>query len=360
MSAPRLSESPNVGRGLVVRVGRGEDAARFWDSRWDALLARQAFPNPTLAATWLRTRAGANWDSALSIVVESDGELAAGGAFRIVNIAGSRRLRIATWLGGNGRPTILPDIIADDKMKAAPSMVFQYLLSACVHGVILHPTPTDGFGARALREAASWHVVKPTVPGWVVKLPPPGLEKLYRKVNYRIRRARRLGASIDVHTHADPASVRAGLERLFRLHSQRWHGRFDVSHFSDTGANRARYREVIAAMAAEGRVRIVEVFESGALVASMLGFLAAGGSMFHTTGTRDGGRLRGPGHVAMLAWVEAALAGGAESMHLGRGSCEAEGPKAVLGPTMVPAGFLFGGVSLMSALKLRPMRCERP
>jgi hypothetical protein len=64
--------------------------------------------------------------------------------------------------------------------------------------------------------------------------------------------------------------------------------------------------------------------------------------MFHTTATRLGGRLEGPGHVALLAMVEGAMEAGAEVMYLGRGP---SGPKDRMRPTLVPAGSLFVGRS---------------
>jgi len=133
------------------------------------------------------------------------------------------------------------------------------------------------------------------------------------------------------------------LERLFQLHRERWTGRNDVSLFSETEACRAWHRRAIAPMVSRGAVRIIELMENGELVAAILGLLAGRGAIFHTPATRIGGILRGPGHVAMLAWVDAAMKAGAEVMQLGRGSGEPEGPKGSLGPTMVDCGFLLAG-----------------
>src|SRR5919197_5784809 len=82
------------------------------------------------------------------------------------------------------------------------------------------------------------------------------------------------------------------------------------------------------------------------LVASVLGLLSGRGALFHTTATRPGGALRGPGHVAMLTWVEEAAAAGAEVMYLGRGAGQPESPKARLGARAFP---LFDVLAARSA-----------
>jgi hypothetical protein len=114
-----------------------------------------------------------------------------------------------------------------------------------------------------------------------------------------------------------------------------------MGHFSTTEAQRAWHRRVVAAMAARGEVRLVEVLEDDEPVAVSLNLLAGRGALFHTTGTRVGGRLRGPGHLTMLAGVEAAMAAGGEVMNLGGTAGEPEGPKGALGPTLVPGGRLI-------------------
>jgi Acetyltransferase (GNAT) domain len=326
---------------IEVRVGRGNEAIQLLDDRWDALLARQVAPNPTLASTWLREMVNLTRGTPIVIVASTKTALLAGGAFTLISLGGRRGLRIATWLGRNGRPVILPDLLIDPDVGSAGELVFMQLLKEDAHGVWLHPTPTDGPAAKALSQVTPWVYSRPWIEGWIVKLPPPKLENLRQGVGYRLRRAQRLGASIEVRKHTDPHAIESALERLFDLHRQRWLGRKDFSHFSDTTKSRDWHRQAIAAMAARGHVRIIEVLEDHTLVASLLGLLAGRGSIFHTPATRIGGRLRGPGHVAMHAWVEAAMEAGAESMHLGRGSGEPQGPKGSLGPTRIESGFLL-------------------
>lgn len=337
--------------GLILRVGYGQEAIRLLDARWDALLHRQRFPNPTLASRWLQARAASRRGSPLTIVAEYHDRLVAGGAFEITRLAG---FRIATWMGGNGRPSILPDIILDDDANWAGAAIFDRLLREDAHCVCLQPTWLDGPSARSLKEVDAWHMHRKAIDAWVVELPPPGHEKMQKKVAYRIRHAQRLGVHVDICIHEDAVAVQSALERLFELHSLRWKRRHDISGFSHPEAARAWYRTAVSAMAAHGCVRIVEVLESGELVASVLGLLIGSGSVFHTTATRTGGRLRGPGHLAMLAWVNSAMAAGAVSMHLGRGSCEPQSPKCALMPMKLASGLILGGGTSRTTLLSHP------
>jgi hypothetical protein len=327
--------------GASIHVGRGADATRLLDERWDALVSQQPIPNPTLVSAWLREMVRLTTGTPIIIVVEKDYELLAGGAFSTINIGGRRGLRIATWLGRNGRPVIGPDLLVSPKAASAGELVFKRLLSVDAHAVWLYPTALDGPAALALRRSGLWHYCLPRLEGWTVTLPPPKLETLRAKVAYRVRRAQRLGVSIEVREHADPPAVAAALERLFDLHHRRWIGRKDYSQFSHSDKARAWHRSAVSALAVRGQVRIVEVLEDRTLVASLLGLLAGSGSIFHTPATQAGGRLRGPGHLAMLTWVDAAIKAGAHSMHLGRGSGEAQGPKGSLGPTRFDSGVLL-------------------
>jgi hypothetical protein len=139
----------------------------------------------------------------------------------------------------------------------------------------------------------------------------------------------------------DPDAVVSGLERLFELHERRWRGRHEVARFSATEELRVWYRSTVRDMALRGTARLVEVVEDGEPAASLLGFVVGRGALLHTTAVRPGGRLKAPGHLALLAFAEAAQAAGATVLDLGRGSGELGGPKADLAPIRVPfAGLL--------------------
>jgi hypothetical protein len=185
----------------------------------------------------------------------------------------------------------------------------------------------------AIDAIAPWRAAAPVQPGgYAVELPPERLGHARAKAAYALRRAARKNATVWTVVHADPAAVRAAFDRLAELYRVRWRGRErQGTSYSDVAVEADRYRRVLPMLAERGLVRIVEVLESGRLVASTLGLLAGRGALFHTTATVPGGALRGPGHIAMLAWVEEAVAAGACGMYLGRGAGEPEGPKARLG-----------------------------
>ena len=332
------------GRPLRSRVAWGEEAIALLDERWDALVRRQPVPNPTLSATWLREMMAWERGVPFVVIVEAGDRLVGGGAFGLRRPLGPRGPRLATWLGG-GRPALTADLLTDPEVPASGGLLVDALLGE-THAVHLVPTPLDGAAAVALRARVPWVARWHEVDGWVVALPPPKLDDLRRKVAYAKRRAARLGASVSVSVAEDPEAVAACLERLFILHRERWRGRSDeMVQFSTTEEQRAWHRRAVVAMAARGEVRLSEVFEDSELVASTLGLLAGRGALFLTPAVRVGGRLRGPGHVAMLAWVESALAAGGKVMNLGSGSGEPEGPKAALGPTLVPCGRLIAARS---------------
>jgi hypothetical protein len=349
---------------LRVRVERGQNAVTLLDTRWDALMLRQSIPNPTLSAIWLREMAGWGSGTPLVIVVESRDRLVAGGAFQVVRPLGRFGPRLATYLGRNGRPVLKPDILVDPDLPDAGFLLIDALLHE-VHAVLIGPTVHDGPISVLLHERAPWLNFRSEADGWIVPLPPPTLERRQKEAAYHLRRAEKLGASVSVSVLKEPEAVLPGLDRLFVLHQQRWTGRSDESYFSATESQRTWHRHAVAAMAAHGAARLVEVFEDDQLVASSLGFIAGSGALFHTTATQVGGRLRGSGHIALLALVEAATEAGATFMYLGSGGGPG-GPKADLEPVRAPLGsflvarspaaqrFFNASLSLHAAARVAP------
>jgi CelD/BcsL family acetyltransferase involved in cellulose biosynthesis len=334
----RLPEAAVPARPLRVRVAWGEEAIALLDERWDALVRRQPVPNPTLSATWLREMMAWERGVPFVVVVETGDRLVGGGAFGLRRPLGPRGPRLATWLGGGRR---MPDLLVDPEVPDAGERLVDALVREA-HAVSLLSTPLDGAAASALGARTPWVGRWHEVDGWVVALPPPKLEDLRAKVAYAKRRAARLGARVSVSVAGDPEAVAAGLERLFTLHRERWRGRRDkMVQFSTTEEQRAWHRRAVAAMAAHGEVRLVEVFEDDEPVAASLDLVAGRSTFLLTTATRVGGRLRSPGYVTILACVEAAMAAGGEVMNLGGGSGEPGTPKAALGPTLVPCGRLI-------------------
>ena len=322
---------------IRVRAEKGEDALKLLDERWDSLLMRQSMPNPTLLALWLREMAGWGQGIPFIITVESGDRFLAGGAFSIISPAGRLGPKLVTWLGRNGRPVQTPDLLVDPDFANAGHLLVDALFKE-VHGVLVGPTPLNGSTSIFLRAGAPWLHIRPELEGWYTMLPPLALGRMQKEVAYQVRRATRLGATISVSVCKDFDAVAAALERLFVLHQERWKARNDESYFSTTHEQRVWHRRAVAALAARGAVRIVEVFEDGKLVASSLGLIAGRGAVFHTTATRVESRLTGPGHVALLTLVEEATRTGAEVLNLGLGGGNPGGPKSKLEPTKVLYG----------------------
>ena len=319
-----------------VRVARGPAACELLDERWDALVRRQALPNPTLSSAWLRALVPAEHGQPVAIAVLSGEQMVAGAVFAVTPLGGKRGPTIARWLG-NPASQRLPDVLVDPRDPVAAAALASALVDEA-WGSHFGNVPLRGNLARMLTSAAPWTRVEARLEAVVATLPPPGLRRARKKARYYTRHAQRLGTTVAIDIHSVPDAVLAALERLFVLHEERWSRRSGAMRQFHTEAERQLYRCAIAALARGGNARIVEVREDGQLVASNLCLLSGRGAMFHTTATRVGGRLEGPGHVALLAMVENAREAGAETIYLGRGL---SGPKRRMRPTLVPAGSLF-------------------
>ncbi len=314
---------------LRVETASGREALTALGPEWDVLVDRQRLPSPLLATEWLRGMRAGDPDATI-VLARRGGELVAGGAFRRTRIGPAT---VGTWLAG----ARLPAVLAAEDEPAASREVVAEMADRC-HALWLPRVPALGPTMGAVGSAVPWRratVVEP--PGYVVRLPPSRLDHARDKAAYAVRRAGRKGAAIRVRTAADPDEIRGAFDRLAKLYRQRWRGREqEGARYSDVAHVPLRYHALLPVIAAAGRVRIVEVYEGAELVASLLGLLCGRGALFHTTATRPDGALRGPGHVAMLAWVEEAAAAGAEIMYLGRGAGQPEGPKARIGAEALP------------------------
>ena len=324
--------------GLRVETASGIDAHRALGRDWDRLLGEQPLPNPLLASDWLRRTRSRASDTTI-VLARRGGELVAGGAFRRARIG---PVTVATWLGSARLPSVLA---AEDEAGAAREVV-EAMLGRC-HLLWLPRVPACGPTLPALRAAAPWLRETPVEPpGYVVEVPPPRLDHARARAGYALRRAARKGVAARVCTSAHPGEIGSAFDRLAQLYAERWRGRErEGSRHSDVATAPGRYRAVLPELAATGRARIVEVYEDAMLAASVLGLVSGRGALFHTTATRPGGALRGPGHVAMLGWVDAAAAAGAEVMYLGRGAGDPEGPKARIGAEVLPLSDVLAAAS---------------
>jgi CelD/BcsL family acetyltransferase involved in cellulose biosynthesis len=346
----KWSVAPSEAGTLTVEVLTDMEALTGLGPEWDALLYQQPLPSPTMAADWVTSLPAAHEGGELIVLVRRGGALVGAGAFRTRRIG---PLRVATWLGG----ARLPEILVAPGVDVAAERVLQAAFERA-HVLWLPRMPVGGVAWRAFRAVAPWRTAVPVIPGgWVVELPPPRLEYARRKAEYARRRAVRRGAKIAVTVMRHPDDVCAGFERLVHLYRHQWRDRAaEGDRYSDVVVRADGYRELLPALAAAGRVRIVEVFDDGELAASKLGLLAGRGALFHTTATAPRANLRGPGHIAMLTWVEEAIAANAQVMYLGRGAGDPEGPKARLGPTEVPLADVLAARSVGSQRVLEASR----
>jgi CelD/BcsL family acetyltransferase involved in cellulose biosynthesis len=242
-------------------------------------------------------------------------------------------LRVARWLGDH-RQCFSSELLVDPRAPEAGTRVVDALLTVA-HGLHL-PARANGPMARAVRERAPWLEERPGSEGWITSVPVPRRDYVHRRIGEDDRRAVRRGAAIRVRTLSSPAEVAEALERLFVLHRERWRNRpGEISRFSTTERQRDWYRRAVGAMAERGHVRVAQVREDDALVASSLGLVAGRGGVSHTTACRPGGRLREPGHWSLFALLDAFEEAGAELADLGWGAAEPGSPKARVGPTQV-------------------------
>src|SRR5437762_12858770 len=99
---------------LEVRVARGPGACELLDERWDALVRRQALPNPTLSSAWLRALVPVERGEFVTIAVLSGERLVAGAALAVTPLWGKRGPVISRWLGSPASQR-LPDVLLDPK-----------------------------------------------------------------------------------------------------------------------------------------------------------------------------------------------------------------------------------------------------
>jgi GNAT acetyltransferase-like protein len=341
-----------------VRRTLGNAAQTLFDGRWDELVARQGVPSPTLTAPWLRELVRREPGTPLAVAVEAGNRIVAAGAFAVHRPLGRRGVRIGTWLA-HAFSSLAPDMLVDPEFPEAGDLVLASVLEVS-HVLHLGPSPAGGQFANSMNRVAPWGHVQHQEPGWTVALPAPRAGRMRKNVRYVLRRAERLGVRVSIEVRVSPDEVDAALPRLFALYEDRWRSRSGTSPWLDTEEQRAWHRRAIGQMAEVGSVRVVEVFENGYLVATVLGLLAGRGAGFHTTATRLGGRLESPGHVALLTWTDIARDEGAETMVLGRGAANPEGPKRRLGSVEVPfANFLVARSEPLQRLLERALRVRR-
>lgn len=91
-----------------------------------------------------------------------------------------------------------------------------------------------------------------------------------RNLGKKQRRLARLGNV--QYVHATAATAPAAIDDVIRLHDLRWTGRGDATLVSNSAVGQAFYREVLAALVAEGIADIVTLRLDGQAIAAQVGF----------------------------------------------------------------------------------------
>lgn len=339
MSTVATSDRAPAHRVLTpAHIAVGDEAVELLDGRWDALLMRQVVPNPMLSSTWLRELVRWRTGTPFVAVVEEGGDYLAAAALELHHGRGLVP-RVATWLGPKEQ-LFSPDmLVAPGRTDATETLLEAIFTKADVLSLW---TPAGGAAAKALATVTPWRRSARWTERWLVPWPAPRLDYARKRTAYELRRANRHGAQIEVRIAAEADAVDAALIRLFRVHRDRWRDRRDeVARVATTAMHRRWNRRTIHRLAAAGRVRVAEVVEDGHTVASCLGLLHGRGGIGHTWAVRPGGVLRQPGHVAVLACVEALAGEGAAVIDLGIGCGEPNTPKARLGSVADPIVAVF-------------------
>ena len=306
----------------------GPSAVSLLDDRWDRLAADQSVPNPCLTPTWLRALHEHEEGEPLLVIVERAGELVGAGAFGVYRPAGRLGPRLARWLG-DPRLWFSPDVLAAPGVDGAAAEV----VGAALRHVdaLLLPVIAESRADAGITERVPWRGRADVMgEGWLAHLPPPSLVQLRDRVAKETRKA---STTLETKVSSAPDDVAAALDRMFVLHRARWHGRpEEIPVFSATDRYRSWHRRVAVALASEGRTRIVEVIEEGDLIASQLAYVLPPAALWWAGTSRRDARVRSPGHAAILALVEMAVAEGLTMLDLGLGANEPGGPKARLDP----------------------------
>src|SRR5436305_1432403 len=190
---------------LKVRVARGLATCELLDERWDALVRRQALPNPTLSSAWLGALVPAERGEPVAIAVFSGERLLAGAAFAVTPVRGARGPAISRWLGSPASQR-LPDVLVDPQAPDAAGELAAALVDEA-WGSHFGNVPLRGNLASILSSAAPWARLKPRLEAVVASLPPPGLGRARKKARYYARHAERLGARIAIAVHSTPDAV---------------------------------------------------------------------------------------------------------------------------------------------------------
>ena len=185
----------------------------------------------------------------------------------------------------------------------------------------------DGFGAdegtlAALRSAIprvrlslgeTWRLT--------ISEPPRALRKRRKEAGRAMRRAAERGVSLSTHWSTDWSAIAPRIGALLDFHAAHFPGE-GVNLLAAPGTRRRLAERAIAAMGAEGRVRLAEVrVEGGSLVAWDLAFVGEGGSAVAYAGAFDRARedLMTLGWISMLSMVEALREEGVEIVDFGPG-----------------------------------------
>ncbi|MHC4709725.1 MAG: GNAT family N-acetyltransferase [Planctomycetota bacterium] len=147
---------------------------------------------------------------------------------------------------------------------------------------------------------------------------------LSRNLRHNVRKAwRRLNADyeVDVETVVDPCQVHTELEAFIDMHIAQWQAQNKLGHFGNWPRAWAFHHDLVAAMSAQDRVRLLRLSVGGTVIARQYAFVFADTCSCRLS-ARDAGRewdTFGPGLLSLLTLFEEAIDEGMRTVDAGTG-----------------------------------------
>ncbi len=291
---------------------------RLAQAGWDDLVGAHAPADPLRRTAWLTAwRAEAGASVAPRCVIVDRGRAPV--AIAPLEVATRGGLRLVRHLGqGDAWFHIAPPAADADALAVLLAAI------AAEPGDILQ---LDGFAADEDTVAA----LRTAIPGvrltagetWRLEVadPPRSVRKRRKEVGRAQRRAAERGVSLAVDVTGDWSEIGPRLPALLDFHAAHFPGEGD-NLLAGPGVRRRFTERAIAAMGAEGRVRLAEVrVEGGPMVAWDLALVGDGGSAVAYAGAfdRDRDDVTMLGWISMLAMIEALEAEGVGLVDFGPG-----------------------------------------
>jgi CelD/BcsL family acetyltransferase involved in cellulose biosynthesis len=150
------------------------------------------------------------------------------------------------------------------------------------------------------------------------------VSSLSRNLRHNVRKAwRRLNDEfeVDVERIVDPCQVHTELEAFIDMHAAQWRARGKLGHFGDWPRAWAFHHDLVAALSAQDRVRLLRLSAGGRVIARQYAFVFADTCSCRLS-ARDAGQqwdAYGPGMASLLTLFEDAIDEGMRTIDAGTG-----------------------------------------